>query len=142
MKKITILIIFFVFMISTFFFLSFYKYYDDIKLPSYDEGIYVNSWDKKLNKNEVNELFLKLSKKYDIPLVRVNDNYKDNGKTKLIILYGQGDLKTLYIEPFSPEYHYRILNYKDEYLKQVNFVGDSFYTKKHIPDGLLKELDS
>lgn len=140
MKKITRITIFLVFLITTFLFINFYKYYDDISIPVKKEGFIIYSWDKKLNKRETNELLSDLAKKYGARIIRVNDSYEDDGKTKFIVNYSDDKEKFDY-RPFSKGKKYKQLSIDDEKLNRLKFDDSFFYMEEKLPGGFYKELE-
>lgn len=140
MKNVTKITVFFIFIITTFLFLNFYKYYDDIKLPGYNKAIVIENWDKKHNKEEINRLLVKLSSNNNISMIRVNEDYDDNGNTKFLAQYNLKETFKFNQLPFSREKKYQLIEPDNKILDKLNLVGTTFFIKDELPNEFYKVL--
>lgn len=140
MKNITRITIFFTFLTSTFLFLNFYKYYDEIGIPGYEEGFIITNLDKKLSKKEANKVIVKLSNKYNTNIIRENKNYEDNGKSKFLVQY-KNDKHSFSERPFTYGKKYKLLEPNDVKVNQLKLVGAFFFTDEPLPQTFYKELE-
>jgi len=142
MKLITKLTVFIVFILSTFLFLNFYKYYDDMSIPGYKEGFRIMNWDKQISKDEVNNLLIKLAKEHDVSIIRMNESYEGQEKVKYLVNYHSLKNEGFSEKPFSRGKEYKILDKNSEEIKKLTLDGSVFYTNNPPPQSFFEVLET
>ncbi|QJF24571.1 hypothetical protein [Mammaliicoccus vitulinus] len=109
-------------------------------MPGYNKAIVIENWDKKHNKEEINRLLVKLSSNNNISMIRVNENYDDNGNTKFLAQYNLKETFKFNQLPFSREKKYQLIEPDNKILDKLNLVGTTFFIKDELPNEFYKVL--